>query len=143
MQLVQEYDLLDIIGEGVFGEDWKRSQVLIEVNDIAFSGENQLAALVGYSESQAASSSSPNSAKSYGVALLDTAGRSGNITVLRFIDMINVPVRTRLSLRGCTRLTTSVGCRARLNSQTVAASRQSCGLRPLLIRTRLAFFLAK
>lgn len=92
MQLVQEYDLVDIIGEGVFGDEWKQSQVLLEVSDIVFSGENQLAALVGYSESQAASSSASNSGKQFGVALLDLSGRSNSVTVSRFIDMTYVPV---------------------------------------------------
>jgi hypothetical protein len=63
------------------------------VNDIAFTDDNQLAALIGYTENQSASSSTANQARSYGVALLDLGGRSGSISVGRFIDLAYSPVR--------------------------------------------------
>lgn len=95
---MQEYDIVDIIGEGVFGDEWRQSQVQLEVSDIIFSGENQLAALVGYTENQSASSTAARKERSYGVALLDLGGRSGSITISRFIDVAYKPVRvTRAS----------------------------------------------
>lgn len=102
LQLVQEYDIIDIIGEGVFGDQWKQSQVMLEIKDIGFTGDSQLAAVVGYTENQSASSSTANQARSYGVALLDLSSRSGAITVTRFIDIAYTPVcfRVMSSLHG-------------------------------------------
>ena len=96
---MQEYDIVDIVGESVFGDEWRQSNVQLEISDVIFSGDNQLVALVGYTETQAASSSSATRARAYGLALLDLGGRSGSITVSRFIDVAYKPVRT--SHRGC------------------------------------------
>lgn len=94
---MQEYDIVDIIGEGVFGDEWRQSQVLLEVNDIAFVGETQLAALVGYTESQSASSSAGSKARSYGIAFLDLGGRSGAMTIARFVNLNHTPVSLEAS----------------------------------------------
>jgi hypothetical protein len=83
--LAQEYDIVDIIGDGVFGDEWKQSQVLLEINDIATLDENQLVALVGYTDSQSASSSAGRQERSYGIATIDVTGK--NLAVSRFIDM--------------------------------------------------------
>ena len=90
---MQEYDIIDTIGDSVFGDDWKQSQILLEVNDIVVTGDNQLAALIGYTENQSASSSTANQARSYGVVLLDLGGRSGAINLVRFIELTYTPVR--------------------------------------------------
>lgn len=80
----------------MFGDQWKQSQILLEVNDVAFTGDDQLAALVAYTENQSASSSTANQVRSYGVALLDLGGRSGGISVGRFIDLAYSPVSHHL-----------------------------------------------
>ena len=88
----------------MFGDEWKQSQILLEVNDITFTGENQLAAVIGYTEHQSASSSTANQTRSYGVALLDLGGRSGAISVARFFDLDYTPVSYTI-LMARTRLT--------------------------------------
>jgi hypothetical protein len=108
-QLAQEYDIFDIIGEGVFGDEWKQSQILLEINDIATLDENQLVALVGYTDSQSASSSAGRQHRSYGVAVMDVTGKTLGVT--KFIDLAYSSVST------------DIRCPAVLTSRTREAER--------------------
>jgi hypothetical protein len=78
---------VNLIGEGVFGDDWKQA---IEINDIAPLDSSQLVALVGYTDGQHASSSTDRAGRSYGLAILDISGK--NLVVSRFIDLEYTPV---------------------------------------------------
>lgn len=107
----------------MFGDDWKQSQILLEVNDIVVTGDNQLAALIGYIENQSASSSTANQARSYGVVLLDLGGRSGAINLVRFIELTYTPVRLLLLLLHCSLTDLPVIRLGAVTSQASAASR--------------------
>jgi hypothetical protein len=97
-KLAQEFDIVDLIGEGVFGDEWKQAQVLLEINDIVTLDGSQLVALVGYTDSQSASTSSDRAARSYGLAILETSAKS--LVVSRFIDIAYTPVSRFVTLLG-------------------------------------------
>jgi hypothetical protein len=78
-----------LIGEGVFGDEWKAQKVLLEINDIA-PLDDSLVALVGWTENKSASTSSDRQGRSYGLALLETSGKT--LVVSRFIDLAYTPV---------------------------------------------------
>jgi len=80
---------VDIIGEGAFQDDWANNRVKLEINDIA-GLDDSLIALVAWSETQAASSSSDRESRSYGLAVLETSGKT--LAVSKFIELAYTPV---------------------------------------------------
>ena len=66
--MAQEYDIVDLIGEGVFGDEWKQQKVKLEINDIA-QLDDTLVALVGWVGDESASTSDREQ-RTYGLAVL-------------------------------------------------------------------------
>jgi hypothetical protein len=91
--LAQEYDIVDLIGEGVFGDEWKQQKVKLEINDIA-KLDDSLVALVGWVGDESASTSDREQ-RTYGLAVLENSGKT--LSVSRFIDIIYTPVRYHFS----------------------------------------------
>jgi hypothetical protein len=87
--LAQEYDIVDLIGEGVFGDEWKQQKVKLEINDIA-QLDDSLVALVGWVGNESASTSSDREQRTYGLAVLESSGKT--LGVSRFIDLAYTPV---------------------------------------------------
>jgi hypothetical protein len=91
--LAQEYDIVDLIGEGVFGDEWKQQKVKLEINDIA-QLDGSLVALVGWVGDESASTSDREQ-RTYGLAVLENSGKT--LGVSRFIDLAYTPVRFQFS----------------------------------------------
>jgi len=87
-QLSQEYDIVDLIGEGVFGDEWKQQKVKLEINDIA-QLDDSLVALVGWVGDESASTSNREQ-RTYGLAVLENSDKT--LSVSRFIDLAYTPV---------------------------------------------------
>ena len=93
IQLAHEYDIVDLIGEGVFGDEWKQQKVKLEINDIA-KLDDSLVALVGWVGDESASTSDREQ-RTYGLAVLENSGKT--IIVSRFIDLAYTPVSYHFS----------------------------------------------
>jgi len=77
-----------LIGEGVFGDEWKQQKVKLEINDIA-QLDDSLVALVGWVGDESASTSDREQ-RTYGLAMLENTGKT--LSVSRFIDLSYIPV---------------------------------------------------
>ena len=77
-----------MIGEGVFGDEWKQQKVKLEINDIA-QLDDSLVALVGWVGDESASTSDREQ-RTYGLAMLENTGKT--LSVSRFIDLSYIPV---------------------------------------------------
>jgi len=77
-----------LIGEGVFGDEWKQQKVKLEINDIA-QLDDSLVVLVGWVGDESASTSDREQ-RTYGLAVLENSGKT--LSVSRFIDLSYIPV---------------------------------------------------
>lgn len=136
-QLAQEYDVVDLIGEGVFGDEWKQQKVKLEINDIA-QLDDSLVALVGYIGNEGASTSSNGEQRAYGLAVLETSGKT--LVVSRFIDLAYTPVSSLYPISLEMKLT-EIDCAK--SSALVITRWEPYGLRPILRYTRHALLVTK
>ena len=77
-----------MIGEGVFGDEWKQQKVKLEINDIV-QLDDSLVALVGWVGDESGSTSDREQ-RTYGLAVLENSGKT--LSVSRFIDLSYIPV---------------------------------------------------
>lgn len=87
-----DFDLHEAIGSSLFEDTWSSGRVSIDLLDLAVVGATQLGVLIAYTEDEAGSSSSQNSATpSYAIVVLEIESKTGNLRVSRYLAVTYKP----------------------------------------------------